>query len=113
MTRVRSGTTKNVVLISVAIVLFVIAGVYALTRGSGIEPAPDDRFVAFHCEACGEDFQYSDREFEGVFDRREYRTRKGTRERPGTGGLVFKCPKCGEFAAVRVANKGASPSGSD
>jgi predicted RNA-binding Zn-ribbon protein involved in translation (DUF1610 family) len=100
MPRLRAATARDVVLIIVAVVLLAAAGIYMLQRGSGIEPAPDDQYMDFRCEACGESFRLSHREFETLWDERRFTPTED-------GKMLFECPKCGQIKAIRVAGKQA------
>jgi predicted RNA-binding Zn-ribbon protein involved in translation (DUF1610 family) len=102
----RPGTTRDVVLIVIAVILLVVAGSYMALRGSGEDAAPDDQYLSFRCEACGESFRLSHREFEKLTDERRFATKEDGRT------LVYECPKCKEIRAVRVADeqtRGAAP----
>jgi predicted RNA-binding Zn-ribbon protein involved in translation (DUF1610 family) len=85
------------VLIVFAIILLVVAGLYLALRGGGQDAAPDDQYVDFRCQACGESFRLSYREFEERYDR----TRRFELAEDGRT-LLFECPKCGEMKGERV-----------
>jgi len=85
--------TRTVGLLIVALALLALAGLF-YTKCSADDPAPDDEFVEFRCTACGETFRLSYEEFEKVWDRGDFR------QEPGRG-VLFKCARCGEFAAKR------------
>lgn len=92
----RPATTRDVVLIILAIVLLIVAGTYVTLRGGGEDPAPDDQYMDFRCQACGEPFRLSYREFEKFWDERRF-----TRQADGRT-LLYECPKCGRHGAKRV-----------
>jgi len=93
----RPGTTRDVVLIIIAVILLTVAGSYMALRGGGVEPAPDDQYMDFRCQACGESFRLSHREFEKLWDERRFAPKEG-----GAGAWVYECPKCGEIKGEQV-----------
>ena len=103
MTTFRPASTRNVVLIVVAVLLIAAAVTHFALRGSGQDPAPDDQFVDFHCTVCDKPFRMSYREFEQAWNERKF-----TRQ-PDGRTLHYECPTCGEHRAVRVAESGAAP----
>ena len=104
MTTFRSASTRNVVLIVIAVLLIVAAVTHFALRGSGEEPAPDDQFMDFRCAACGHAFRLSHREFEQLWNERRF-----TRQ-PDGRTLFYECPACGEHQAVRaVGDEAATP----
>ena len=102
MTTFRPASTRDVVLVVIAVLLLAVAAVYFTLHGSGEDPAPDDQFMGFHCTACDQPFRLSHREFEKLWDERKFA------RRPDGRGLLFECPTCGEHKAVRVSQAGGA-----
>lgn len=105
MNAARPGSTRDLVLIALAVVLLAGAGLYFALYGSPGEPAPDDQFMSFRCQACGASFRMSHREFERVWDERKF-----TRDKDGRT-LLYECPKCGQLKAERVPEPAAPAPG--
>lgn len=96
MRRSRPAATRDLVLIVLAIVVLGIAVTYAVVR-SGIEDAaPDDQYVGFRCQACGESFRLSYREFEVLWNERRFEQQADRRT------LLYECAKCGQMKAERA-----------
>jgi hypothetical protein len=100
MSTPRAATTRDFVLLAFAIVLLIVAGTYIALRGGGEDLAPDDQFLDFRCQACGETFRLSYREFEKLWNERRF-----TRQADGRT-LLYECPKCGQMKAERVVQFG-------
>jgi hypothetical protein len=97
----RRAGTRDVVLLGVALVLLVAAGlIYGSCRGGG-DAAPTDQFVTLYCPECQYTFRISQRAFEKRWDHKEYRT---TPDRT----ITFKCDKCGKMTAT-PGEPGAPP----
>jgi predicted RNA-binding Zn-ribbon protein involved in translation (DUF1610 family) len=103
MTAFRPASTRNVVLVVIAVLVLAAAGTYLTLYGSGEDAAPDDQFVDFHCTACDKSFRMSYREFEKAWNERKF-----TRQ-PDGRTLYYECPSCGEHKAVRVAQGETAP----
>ncbi|MBU0617993.1 MAG: hypothetical protein KKI02_09775 [Planctomycetes bacterium] len=98
----RTASTRNVVLVVIAVLLLAAAGTYLTLYSSGEEPAPDDQFVDFRCTACDKPFRMSYREFEKASNERKFTAQ------PDGRTLHYECPTCGEHKAVRVSQGGAA-----
>lgn len=96
MTPSRRGGTREVVLLSLAVIGFAVA-IFFFVRG-GRERAPTDEssWTYYRCRACGEYFHLSGRDVDEALSRGEVRGEDGRT-------LMFKCPKCGEFKGERAA----------
>jgi predicted RNA-binding Zn-ribbon protein involved in translation (DUF1610 family) len=91
--RVNRDVVKVVLAVTVLAVSAVVLWRY-YTRGVE-DDAPADQFIPFHCTKCGADFKYSHREIDKLW------ATHGFKQEPGRV-VLFKCPKCGAFAAVRT-----------
>ena len=85
---------RLLVLGGVAAILLVTA-VFVWAWSGPEDAPPDDAFVGFYCPACQSAFQLSEREFERVYDRREF-THGGAQH-----ALQIACRRCGKMTAVR------------
>jgi predicted RNA-binding Zn-ribbon protein involved in translation (DUF1610 family) len=97
--RARSPLTlRSVMLLAVALGLVTAATILYVRSNTG-DAAPTDEFVEFYCPRCQQAFQLSHREFEQVWDRREYQ--RGSQDKT----LLFKCWNCGQMTAGRTADR--------
>jgi len=96
----RPGATRDVVLLVIAIALLVAAGIYVTQGGDPQDAAPDDQYLEFECQACGESFRLNYAEFEKLWNERRF-----TRQDDGRT-LLYECPKCGQREAVRKGRSG-------
>jgi len=82
------------VLGGVAVMVLLVA-LAAYGRLGPEDAAPADQFIDFKCQACDQSFSCSHREFEKLWDRREF-------QRDDSGRVLrFKCRHCGKIAAIR------------
>ena len=91
----RAASTRDFVLLGVALVLILTAVLYFWhsAADNGI-PTDSSSYVYFKCQACGERFYLNGKEIEQAL-------------RAGSGGpksmkqTLFKCKKCGQLKAIR------------
>ena len=91
----RRALTRNAVLITSTIALLLLAGGLYWWLNSP-DAAPADQYVGFYCPRCAHFFELSQRDFERLYDQRQFRTA------PGGMQLLLKCEKCGQFTAERA-----------
>ncbi len=93
MNAYRRAGSRETVLICVAVVILLTAGVAYWARSGGERvPAGTDDGIAFKCEACGARFHVSAREAERLLP-----VARGPRAAVESGGLT--CPQCHEKRA--------------
>ena len=96
MKPLRRGMTRNSVLIAIAVVALLAAGLLFIRPMASKSDAPTDQYVSFICQNCKEHFRMNYREFEVAFDKHRY---AGS---PDGRTMLFKCPKCGQMKAARA-----------
>jgi len=95
------GFLSIFMLAGTALVLLAVAGGFYFRSGQP-DRAPTDSYVGFYCAPCRHFYRLSEREIEGVWDRREYRAGENRQVR-------FKCPQCGQFTAERADGPPTDP----
>ena len=98
MSRFRRAAARDVVLIAIAVVLLVVAGLI-VTKCGGDPAAPTDEsaWTNFVCEACGEFFYLNGAEIDEA-----WRTPAERRALGASRTMALRCKKCGELSAVRA-----------
>ena len=96
MRRSRPAATRDVVLIVLVIVVLAAAVTYGVLRSGAEDAAPDDQYISFRCQACGEAFRLSYREFEELWNKRKFVQQADGRT------LLYECAKCGQMKAERA-----------
>ncbi len=90
-------TTRNVVLLTIALVILVAAGFIFIRPIVQKSDAPTDQYLSFICQNCKEHFRMNYREFEIAFEQKREFTYA-----PDGRTMLFKCPKCGQMKAARA-----------
>ena len=103
MAHLQRAVTRSAVLIAIAVLVLIIAVVRFTSCSGTHSDAPSDHYIKFFCENCKKPMEVSDRDFEKMFDRREFKVSPDGRTQ------LYKCKNCGEFKAVRVIGSGAAP----
>ena len=94
MVRRRGIATKEVVL-GIAAVVLIVAAVLIYVRSDRSTGPSDTVMLGFTCQQCKQESRISERDFEKMFNRHEFRQGSDGRT------MLFKCPRCGQMAAVR------------
>jgi hypothetical protein len=98
MSPFRRGSTRNIVLASIAGAAVIIAVVRFASCGGPSGDIPADKYYAFVCQSCKQQTQVSARDLAKMQEKREFKM--------NGKDMLFKCQKCGQLAAVRLRGAG-------
>lgn len=104
----RKETRNLSIKVGLIVVAFLVAGYLGFFRGRGVPGQIDTPESAepYYCEKCQKGFELTPAGFQRLSDEGGIRSAS---EGGRSGGLVFRCPHCGEFggaAAYRCPNDG-------
>jgi hypothetical protein len=84
-----------------------LVGAVFVYRWLSSEEAPSGgEAVKMYCTSCKQPFEYSQREFANIMDKREYKfsgdvgSGAGKPDATAEKGMFFKCPKCKQMTAL-------------
>ncbi len=94
MSPLRRASTRNGVLVTIAIVAVVVALVlFIRSAGSRSRDLPTDKAYTFVCRSCKQSMQLTAREMGEMQEQRQVKM--------SGKGMLFKCKNCGQIAAER------------